>query len=191
MNNAGSLFRRTTIRNVFGRSGSCLDDARIARRIWRVACGRVQVMSPACLRGVMTAGPDAIRRASPNQRLGLDTLDPIAGFPDLQFDRFASLHLHPRNSKLLVNSFVRPCRAILSSRPQFQQAVAHRRCQDRPSSGRRRLGLYSVEHGSRLMQSGFAAFSLHVVTLLGSCCRRCPVIGAPCAHAADKFHLCS
>ena len=27
--------------------GSCLDDTRISRSLWRVACGRVQVMSPA------------------------------------------------------------------------------------------------------------------------------------------------
>ena len=37
-----------------------------------------------------------------------------------------------------------------------------------PSSGRRRLGLYSVEHGSRLMKSGGIAFSSHVGTVLGS-----------------------
>ena len=142
----------------------CLDDARIARRIWRVACGRVQVMSPACLRGVMTAGPDVIRRSGPNQNHGLDTLDPITGFPDLQVDRFASLHLHPCNSKLLVNSFVRSRRAILPSRPSIQQAILRRRCQDRPSLGRRRLGLYSVEHGSRLDVNGAHYFFLHVST---------------------------
>ena len=118
-----------------GSFGSCLDDARIARRIWRAVCGRVQVMSPACLRGVMTAGPDVIRRSGPNHRHGLNTLDPIAGSPDLQFDRFASLHYHPRNSKLLVNSFVRPRRAILPSRPPIQHAIERRRCQDRPPSG--------------------------------------------------------
>ncbi|MFT7577857.1 MAG: hypothetical protein ACI9XZ_004260 [Alphaproteobacteria bacterium] len=149
---------------LFTQAGSCLDDARIARRIWRVACGRVQVMSPACLRGFMTAGPDVIRRSGPNHLLGLDTLDPETGFPDLQVDRFASLHLHPRNSKLLVNSFVRPRRAILPSRPPTQHATERRRCQDRPSLGRRRLGLYSVEHGSRIDTNGDHCFLLHFST---------------------------
>ena len=135
--------------HVMFRFGSCLDDARIARRIWRAVCGRVQVMSPSCLRGVMTAGPDVIRRSGPNHRHGLNTLDPIAGSPDLQFDRFASHHHHPRNSKLLVNSFVWPRRAILPSRPPTQHAIERRHCQDRPSSGCRRLGLYNVEHGKQ------------------------------------------
>jgi hypothetical protein len=53
------------------RNGSCVDDARIARRFWRSACGRVQVMCPACLRGTMTAGPDVVRGSGPNQSPGL------------------------------------------------------------------------------------------------------------------------
>jgi hypothetical protein len=50
--------------------GSCVDDARITRRIWRVACGRVQVMCPAYLRGTMTAGPDVVRGSGPNHSHG-------------------------------------------------------------------------------------------------------------------------
>jgi len=34
--------------------GSCVDGALIARGFWRVACGRVQVMCPACFCGHMT-----------------------------------------------------------------------------------------------------------------------------------------
>ena len=53
--------------------GHVLDDARIARRIWRSACGRVQVMCPAYLRGTMTAGPDVVRGSGPNQSPGVCT----------------------------------------------------------------------------------------------------------------------
>ena len=50
---------------------SCVDDARIARGIWRSACGRVQVMCPAYLCGLETAGPDVIRWSGPNQTTAL------------------------------------------------------------------------------------------------------------------------
>ena len=52
------------------RVGSCVDDARIARGIWRAACGRVQVMCPACWCGHMTAGPDVIRGWVPIKSAG-------------------------------------------------------------------------------------------------------------------------
>ena len=58
-------------------------------------------MFPACSRGSMTAGPDVVRGSGPNHSHGLDTLDPKAGFPDQQNDRFASRHNHPRNSKFV------------------------------------------------------------------------------------------
>ena len=38
---------------------------RVKGFFWLSACGRVQVMCPACLCGAMTAGPDVIRRSSP------------------------------------------------------------------------------------------------------------------------------
>ena len=46
------------------------------KEILMCCCDRVQVMSPACLRGVMTAGPDVVRGSGPNHSHGLDTLDP-------------------------------------------------------------------------------------------------------------------
>ena len=77
--------------------GSCVDDARVARGIWRAACGRVQVMCPACCRGDMTAGPDVIRGSGPDQKYVLRAHRPQSGFPDRRLDRFASRHHHPRN----------------------------------------------------------------------------------------------
>ena len=68
------------------------------KRNLTLACGRVQVMCPACLRGAMTAGPDVVRGSGPNHSPGLDTLDPKTGSPNQQIDRFASRHHHPRNS---------------------------------------------------------------------------------------------
>ena len=50
-----------------------MDDARVARGIWRSACGRVQVMFSAYRRGAMTAGPDVVRKPGPNQTDGLNT----------------------------------------------------------------------------------------------------------------------
>jgi hypothetical protein len=50
---------------------SCVDDARVARGIWRSACGRVQVMCPAYLCGFETAGPDVIRWSGLNQTTAL------------------------------------------------------------------------------------------------------------------------
>jgi hypothetical protein len=52
---------------------TCLDDARVARGIWRSARGRVQVMFPAYARGAITAGPDVVRKPGPNQTDGLNT----------------------------------------------------------------------------------------------------------------------
>jgi hypothetical protein len=75
-----------------------VNDARIARRIWRSAYGRVQVMCPASLCGTMTAGPDVVRGSGPNQSHGLFAHDPQAGCPNRRLDRFASRHHHPRNS---------------------------------------------------------------------------------------------
>ena len=141
-------------------------------------------MSPACLRGVMTADPDVIRRSSFNQKPGLNTLDPITGFPDLQFDRFASLHQHPRNSKLLVNSFVRTRRAILPSRPPAQHATERRRCQDRPSLGRRRLVFTVSSTVAFSMKTELIAFS-YMTAPPGSR----PITSAPCAR--DRFHQSS
>src|SRR5262245_29476403 len=51
------------------------NDARAARGFWLSACGRVQVMCPACWCGAMTAGPDVVRGSGPYQSPGLDTLE--------------------------------------------------------------------------------------------------------------------
>src|SRR5262249_42004877 len=67
-------------RNLF-RVGSCVDDARGARGFWLSACGRVQVMCPACLCGAMAAGPDVVRGSGPYHSPGLDTPDPKRVLP--------------------------------------------------------------------------------------------------------------
>jgi len=81
-------------------------------------------MSPACLRGVMTAGPDVIRRPGPNHKPGLDTHDPKTGSPDLQFDRFASQHHHPRNSIIPSILLFGPAEPFFQPDRQFSTLLA-------------------------------------------------------------------
>ena len=62
-------------------SGTCVDDARVARGFWRSASGRVQVMCPAYWCGAMTAGPDVVRGSGPNQPGGQLAHVPLRVFP--------------------------------------------------------------------------------------------------------------
>jgi hypothetical protein len=67
--------------------------ARVAKRISCAACGRVQVMCPAC-RCSHADGPDVIRRSGPHHNNGL-CAETLCGFCRSRLDRFASRHHHP------------------------------------------------------------------------------------------------
>ena len=74
----------------FGSQVSCVDDPVEARAIWYVRRGRVRSCVRPTLRGLVTAGPDAIRSLAPKQIYALEwriTLDGV--LPGSGFDRFA------------------------------------------------------------------------------------------------------
>jgi hypothetical protein len=59
---------------------SCVDDPVDARAIWYVAPGRVRSCVRPALRGLMTAGPDAIRSLAPKQIYALEWHITLDGF---------------------------------------------------------------------------------------------------------------
>src|SRR5208337_3076291 len=66
------------------RQASCVDDPVEARAIWYVRRGRVRSCVRPTLRGLMTAGPDAIRSLAPKQIYALEwriTLDGLFQAP--------------------------------------------------------------------------------------------------------------
>ena len=63
-----------------GRVRSCVDDPVEARAIWYVRRGRVRSCVRPTLRGLMTAGPDAIRSLAPKQIYALEPRITLDGF---------------------------------------------------------------------------------------------------------------
>ena len=61
-------------------ASSCVDDPAEARAIWCVRRGRVRSLSGPMLRGLMTAGPDAIRSLAPKQIYALEWRITLDGF---------------------------------------------------------------------------------------------------------------
>jgi len=59
---------------------SCVDDPAEARAIWCVRRGRVRSCVRPMLRGLMTAGPDAIRSLAPKQIYALEWRITFDGF---------------------------------------------------------------------------------------------------------------
>ena len=63
-----------------GYQASCVDDPVEARAIWYVRRGRVRSCVRPTLRGLMTAGPDAIRSLAPKQIYALEWRITLDGF---------------------------------------------------------------------------------------------------------------
>ena len=78
---------------------SCVDDPVEARAIWYVRRGRVRSCVQARFRGLMTAGPDAIRSLAPKQIYALEwriTLDGLFQAPGSTGSHHATTALtHP------------------------------------------------------------------------------------------------
>ena len=64
----------------FGSQVSCVDDPVEARAIWYVRRGRVRSCVRPTLRGLVTAGPDAIRSLAPKQIYALEWRITLDGF---------------------------------------------------------------------------------------------------------------
>ena len=145
-----------------------MDGARIARGILRAACGRVQVMCPACCCDHRTAGPDVIRGSGPDHFWARDAHRPQAGSPDRRLDRFASRHHHPRNWSAPFDAISTP-----SSAAHLAPWIGLVPRQN-SSGGKERLGSISKQ-GDRYLRR------LLVV--------RATAVHTPGAHAADLRHL--
>ena len=82
-------------------------------------CGRVQVMSPACSRGTRPLALMLSADRNPIKSPGSTPMAHCSGSSELQIDRFASHHHHPRNLKILYGgASTTPCQAHYGRAPR-------------------------------------------------------------------------
>ena len=116
------------------------------------ACGRVQVMCPACLRGTMTAGPDVVRGSVPSFARALTPMTqkrvvPIDG-STVSHHAVITLAIRMSCSAVASGSY---CQASSGGCSKLRRSIVSSLGHDRPSDARHPVGNGNSDEFGRLL----------------------------------------